>query len=115
MKVSTASPCARRVDSNSDDAAIAAGALTIEHLVSFADFDRYQPRQVRKRRAAWVRLLPCRFRALFTTSVGGDRTHPLWSTPNWFGCYKLPRAAPYWPSAALKNTNFGKPQCCIER
>jgi coenzyme F420 hydrogenase subunit beta len=38
------------------DAAIAAGALTIEHAVSFADFDRFQPHQVRKRRAVWARL-----------------------------------------------------------
>jgi len=58
MKVSTASPCAPRVDSNSNDAVIAAGALTVAHAVSFADFDRYQPHQVRKRRAVWARLLP---------------------------------------------------------
>ncbi len=38
------------------DAAVAAGALTIERAVTFADFDRYQPHQVRKRRAVWARL-----------------------------------------------------------
>jgi coenzyme F420 hydrogenase subunit beta len=38
------------------DAAVAAGALTIDRLVTFADFDRYQPHQVRKRRAVWARL-----------------------------------------------------------
>jgi len=38
------------------DAAVAAGALAIEHSATFADFDRYQPHQVRKRRAVWARL-----------------------------------------------------------
>lgn len=38
------------------DAAVAAGALTIEREVTFADFDRFQPHQVRKRRAVWARL-----------------------------------------------------------
>jgi coenzyme F420 hydrogenase subunit beta len=40
------------------DAAVAAGVLKIEHAVTFADFDRYQPHQVRKRRAVWARLKP---------------------------------------------------------
>ena len=38
------------------EAAVAAGALTIERAVTFADFDRWQPHQVRKRRAVWARL-----------------------------------------------------------
>jgi len=38
------------------DAAVAAGALTIERAVTFGDFDRFQPHQVRKRRAVWARL-----------------------------------------------------------
>jgi len=38
------------------DAAVAAGALTVDHSATFADFDRYQPHQVRKRRAVWARL-----------------------------------------------------------
>ena len=38
------------------DAAVAAGALTIERAASFGDFDRFQPHQVRKRRAVWARL-----------------------------------------------------------
>lgn len=38
------------------EAAVAAGALTIERAVTFADFDRFQPHQVRKRRAVWARL-----------------------------------------------------------
>ena len=38
------------------DAAVAAGALTIERAATFADFDRFQPHQVRKRRAVWARL-----------------------------------------------------------
>jgi coenzyme F420 hydrogenase subunit beta len=38
------------------DAAIAAGALTIVRDASFADFDEFQPHQVRKRRAVWARL-----------------------------------------------------------
>jgi len=38
------------------DAAVAAGALTIEREATFADFDRFQPHQVRKRRAVWARL-----------------------------------------------------------
>ena len=38
------------------EAAVAAGALTIERAVAFADFDRFQPHQVRKRRAMWARL-----------------------------------------------------------
>ena len=38
------------------EAAVAAGALTIEREVSFSDFDRWQPHQVRKRRAMWARL-----------------------------------------------------------
>ena len=38
------------------EAAVAAGALTIERAVTFADFDRFQPHQVRKRRAMWARL-----------------------------------------------------------
>jgi coenzyme F420 hydrogenase subunit beta len=37
------------------DAAIAAGALVIERAASFADFDLFQPHQVRKRRAVWAR------------------------------------------------------------
>ena len=38
------------------EAAIAAGALMIERAAAFADFDRFQPHQVRKRRAVWARL-----------------------------------------------------------
>ena len=38
------------------DAAVAAGALTIEREASFQDFDIFQPHQVRKRRAVWARL-----------------------------------------------------------
>ena len=38
------------------EAAVAAGALTIEREATFADFDRFQPHQVRKRRAVWARL-----------------------------------------------------------
>ena len=38
------------------EAAVAAGVLTIERAVTFADFDRFQPHQVRKRRAVWARL-----------------------------------------------------------
>ena len=38
------------------DAAVAAGVLTVDHAATFADFDRYQPHQVRKRRAVWARL-----------------------------------------------------------
>jgi coenzyme F420 hydrogenase subunit beta len=38
------------------DAAVAAGALTIDQPATFDDFDRYQPHQVRKRRAVWARL-----------------------------------------------------------
>lgn len=38
------------------EAAVAAGVLTIQHSVTFTDFDRYQPHQVRKRRAVWARL-----------------------------------------------------------
>ena len=38
------------------EAAVAAGALTIEREAAFADFDRFQPHQVRKRRAVWARL-----------------------------------------------------------
>lgn len=38
------------------EAAVAAGALTIERAVTFADFDRFQPHQVRKRRTVWARL-----------------------------------------------------------
>jgi len=36
--------------------AVAAGALTIDHSATYADFDRFQPHQVRKRRAVWARL-----------------------------------------------------------
>lgn len=38
------------------DAAVAAGALTIERAITFGDFDRFQPHQVRKRRAVWAPL-----------------------------------------------------------
>jgi coenzyme F420 hydrogenase subunit beta len=38
------------------EAAVAAGVLRSEHAVTFGDFDRYQPHQVRKRRAVWARL-----------------------------------------------------------
>jgi coenzyme F420 hydrogenase subunit beta len=38
------------------DAAVEAGALTIERPAEFADFDLFQPHQVRKRRAVWARL-----------------------------------------------------------
>ena len=38
------------------DAAVAAGALTIERTAAFRDFDRFQPHQVRKRRGMWARL-----------------------------------------------------------
>ena len=38
------------------EAAVAAGALKIERAATFADFDRFQPHQVRKRRAVWARL-----------------------------------------------------------
>jgi coenzyme F420 hydrogenase subunit beta len=38
------------------EAAVAAGALTIDHPATYADFDRFQPHQVRKRRAVWARL-----------------------------------------------------------
>jgi coenzyme F420 hydrogenase subunit beta len=38
------------------EAALAAGVLRIEQALTFADFDRYQPHQVRKRRAVWARL-----------------------------------------------------------
>jgi coenzyme F420 hydrogenase subunit beta len=38
------------------EAAVAAGALTIDSSATYADFDRFQPHQVRKRRAVWARL-----------------------------------------------------------
>jgi coenzyme F420 hydrogenase subunit beta len=38
------------------DAAVTAGALVIERTAGFADFDLFQPHQVRKRRAVWARL-----------------------------------------------------------
>ena len=38
------------------EAAVAAGVLTIERTASFADFDLFQPHQLRKRRAVWARL-----------------------------------------------------------
>lgn len=38
------------------EAAVAAGALTIERSARFADFDVFQPHQVAKRRAVWARL-----------------------------------------------------------
>ncbi|HEX4569379.1 MAG TPA: Coenzyme F420 hydrogenase/dehydrogenase, beta subunit C-terminal domain [Dongiaceae bacterium] len=38
------------------EAAVAAGVLTIERSASFADFDLFQPHQLRKRRAVWARL-----------------------------------------------------------
>jgi coenzyme F420 hydrogenase subunit beta len=38
------------------EAAVAAGVLTIERAASFADFDLFQPHQLRKRRAVWARL-----------------------------------------------------------
>ena len=38
------------------DAAVVAGVLTIERPASFADFDLFQPHQLRKRRAVWARL-----------------------------------------------------------
>ena len=38
------------------EAAVAAGALTIDDSATYADFDRFQPHQVRKRRAVWARL-----------------------------------------------------------
>jgi coenzyme F420 hydrogenase subunit beta len=38
------------------EAAVAAGALTIDQPATYADFDRFQPHQVRKRRAVWARL-----------------------------------------------------------
>jgi len=38
------------------EAAVAAGALTIDNSATYADFDRFQPHQVRKRRAIWARL-----------------------------------------------------------
>ena len=38
------------------DAAVAAGALAIERALTFGDLDRFQPHQVRKRRAVWARL-----------------------------------------------------------
>jgi coenzyme F420 hydrogenase subunit beta len=38
------------------EAAVAAGALTIERELGFADFDVFQPHQVNKRRAVWARL-----------------------------------------------------------
>ena len=38
------------------EAAVAAGVLTIERPASFADFDLFQPHQLRKRRAVWARL-----------------------------------------------------------
>jgi coenzyme F420 hydrogenase subunit beta len=38
------------------EAALAAGALTIDRTATYADFDRFQPHQVRKRRAVWARL-----------------------------------------------------------
>jgi coenzyme F420 hydrogenase subunit beta len=38
------------------EAAVAAGALTIERTATFRDFDLFQPHQVRKRRAVWARL-----------------------------------------------------------
>ena len=37
-------------------AAVAAGALTIERALCFRDFDVFQPHQVRKRRSVWARL-----------------------------------------------------------
>jgi coenzyme F420 hydrogenase subunit beta len=38
------------------EAALAAGALTIERQADFRDFDVFQPHQVRKKRAVWARL-----------------------------------------------------------
>jgi len=38
------------------DAAVAAGVLTINRPITFRDLDRFQPHQVRKRRAVWARL-----------------------------------------------------------
>ena len=38
------------------EAAVAAGVLTIDRPASFADFDLFQPHQLRKRRAVWARL-----------------------------------------------------------
>ncbi|MET1029050.1 MAG: Coenzyme F420 hydrogenase/dehydrogenase, beta subunit C-terminal domain [Dongiaceae bacterium] len=38
------------------DAAVEAGALTIERDIGFPDFDIFQPHQVRKKRAVWARL-----------------------------------------------------------
>ncbi len=38
------------------EAAVSASALTIKRTADFTDFDLFQPHQVRKRRAAWVRL-----------------------------------------------------------
>jgi coenzyme F420 hydrogenase subunit beta len=38
------------------DAAVKAGVLTIERAADFADFNLFQPHQVRKRRAVWARL-----------------------------------------------------------
>lgn len=38
------------------NSAISAGALIVEREASFADFDTFQPHQVRKRRAVWARL-----------------------------------------------------------
>jgi coenzyme F420 hydrogenase subunit beta len=38
------------------EAACAAGAITIDRQIDFADFDIFQPHQVRKKRAVWGRL-----------------------------------------------------------
>lgn len=38
------------------EAACAAGAITVDRQVGFADFDVFQPHQVRKKRAVWGRL-----------------------------------------------------------
>jgi coenzyme F420 hydrogenase subunit beta len=38
------------------DAACAAGAIIIDREIGFADFDIFQPHQVRKKRAVWARL-----------------------------------------------------------
>jgi coenzyme F420 hydrogenase subunit beta len=38
------------------EAAVAAGAIVVERAATFADFDLFQPHQVKKRRAVWARL-----------------------------------------------------------
>jgi coenzyme F420 hydrogenase subunit beta len=59
------------------EAAVAAGRLTLVRDITFRDMDRFQPHQVRKKRAVWARISGIRATGGRTPSVRGLRIRRL--------------------------------------